>query len=109
LTKRAKRDSFAQNVMGVINFDGYWIYALAGWEGSAHNGQVFNDAMLRGFPLFEGKYYLGGAGYDLHQYAMVPYRDLRYHLKEWKKANELTSNAKELFNLRRSSARNIVE
>jgi hypothetical protein len=68
LTKRAKRDSFAQNVRGVINFDGYWIYALAGWEGSAHNGQVFNDAMLRGFPLFEGKYYLGGAGYDLHQY-----------------------------------------
>jgi hypothetical protein len=50
-------------------FDGYWIYVLVGWEGSADDGQVFNDVLLRGLPLFEGKYYPGDAGYVLHQYS----------------------------------------
>jgi hypothetical protein len=67
---------------------------LAGWEGSAHDGQVFNDALLRGLPVFEGKYYLGGARSALHQYVLVPYHGVRYHLKEWKKANERLQNAK---------------
>jgi hypothetical protein len=44
----------------VINVDGYWIYAVAGWEGYVHDGQVFNGDLLRRLPVFEGKYNLGG-------------------------------------------------
>jgi hypothetical protein len=55
--ERRRKGFVAQNVLGVIHFDGYWIYVLAGLEGSAHDGQVFNDALLRRLPVFEGKYY----------------------------------------------------
>jgi hypothetical protein len=68
----------AHNVLGVIHFDRYWIYvlAVAGWEGSAHDEQVFNNALLRGLPAFEGNI-TSGAGYALHQYVMVISRNGR--------------------------------
>jgi hypothetical protein len=46
----------------VCNFDAVFIDALAGWESSAHDGRVFNDARLKGRPLRPGKYYLTDAG-----------------------------------------------
>lgn len=42
-------------------------------------------------------------------WCLVPYRGVRYHLKEWARGNRKPLNAKELFNLRHSSARNIIE
>jgi hypothetical protein len=41
-----RKGCVAQNMIGVINVDGYWICVLAGWECSARDGQVFNDALL---------------------------------------------------------------
>ena len=32
------------------NFDAIFIYALAGWEGSAHDAKVLNDAKEKGLP-----------------------------------------------------------
>jgi len=40
---------------------------------------------------------------------MAPYRGTRYHLKEQRQANQRPENAKELFNLRHSSLRNVIE
>lgn len=40
---------------------------------------------------------------------MIPYRGVRYHLKEQSLAGQKPENAKELFNLRHSSLRNAVE
>jgi hypothetical protein len=41
---------------------------------------------------------------------MAPYRGVRYHLKEkQRQANQKPENAKELFNLRHSSLRNVIE
>jgi hypothetical protein len=34
-------------------------YVLAGWEGSACDGRVVEDALGKGFPRQEGKYHLG--------------------------------------------------
>ncbi len=58
-------------------------YILAGWEGSAHDGLVLSDALDKSFPILQGKYYLGDAGYGLKRYLLTPYRGVRYHLKEW--------------------------
>jgi hypothetical protein len=91
-------------VLGVTSVDWYWIYVLDGWEGSAPDGQLFNDTLLRGLQVFECRYYLGGAIYIcFQQYVLVPHHGVRYHLKEWKKANERPQNANSLFNLRHSS------
>lgn len=43
------------------NFDMDYLCVLAGWEGSAHDGRVLNDAVWKDFPVIEGKYYLGDA------------------------------------------------
>ena len=40
---------------------------------------------------------------------LAPYRGVRYHLKEQRLAGQTPENAKELFNLRHSSLRNVIE
>ncbi|KAL5716934.1 hypothetical protein ACHQM5_010036 [Ranunculus cassubicifolius] len=54
-----------------------------------------------------GKYYLADAGYANVTGFLTPYRSVQYHLKdiEWR----TPENAKELYNFRHSSLRNVVE
>ena len=49
----------SQDILGVCNFDLPFSYALTGWEGSAHDGKVLNDAKTKGLFQFPGKYYMG--------------------------------------------------
>jgi hypothetical protein len=51
------------------------------------------------------------AGFGLRALEMlVPYRGVRYHLKEWAAVRGLRpQNAKELFNLRHAQLRNVIE
>jgi hypothetical protein len=93
----------------VCNFDAVFIYALARWEGSTHDGRVINDARLKGLPLRPGKYSLADACYALSSVTLTPYRGTRYHLKEWVRGQNRPANARELFNLRHSALRNVVE
>lgn len=67
------------------------------------------DAMEKGITMFPGRYYLADAGYALTLVTLTPYRGVRYHLKEWERGRRRPQNAKELYNLRHSSLRNIVE
>jgi hypothetical protein len=57
----------------------------------------------------EGKYYLADAGYGLRKGFLVPYRGVRYHLKETAQSGKRPRNAQELFNLRNAMLRNAVE
>ena len=41
----------ATNVLGVCSQDMRFIYILPGWEGSAANGRVLRDALVRPYPL----------------------------------------------------------
>lgn len=55
-----------------------------------------------------GFYYLCDVGYMNGEGFPTAYRGQRYHLSEWK--NELEpSIAKEFFNMKHSSARNVIE
>ena len=53
---RGRKDGTMQNVLAAISFDLKFIYVLAGWEGSAHDSHVLNDAFARpgGFSIPEG-------------------------------------------------------
>ena len=53
---RGRKDGTTQNVLVVISFDLKFTYILAGWEGSAHDSSVLNDAFARsrGFSIPEG-------------------------------------------------------
>jgi hypothetical protein len=86
---RNRKGFLSQNVMACCDFDNLvFIFVLAGWEGAAHDGLVFNKSFDHGFSIPEGKYYLGDAGYPLTTYCLTPYRGVRYHLNEWLKGNQ---------------------
>jgi DDE superfamily endonuclease len=106
---RNRKKFISQNVLGVANFDLTYAYGLFGWEGSAHDSRVYDDAKDKGLPLIPGKYYLGDAGYGLSNNVLTPFRGVRYHLREFDINGHGPENAKELFNLRHSSLRNVVE
>lgn len=57
----------------------------------------------------DGKYYLGDARYSNSDMTLVPYRGVRYHLREWELASKRSGSKEELFNLRHSSLRNHIE
>jgi hypothetical protein len=71
---RNRKGFLSQNVLAASSFDMCFQYVLAGWEGSAHDAKVLQDAMTKGLPVLEGKYYLGDAGYANSSYCLTPSR-----------------------------------
>ena len=55
----------------VTNFDAIFIYELAGWEGSAHDAKVLNDAKEKGLPMRQGNFHLADAGYALSRLTLT--------------------------------------
>ena len=105
-----RKGYLSQNVMGVCTFDLQFCYIYAGWEGSANDQQVLNDAIGKGyFKVPAGKYYLADAGYVCSDIILSPYRGYRYHLKEGLSARAKPACKEELFNLRHAQLRNEVE
>ena len=92
-----------------VDFDRNITYHLVGWEGSVHESRMLQDARERGFALQPGKFILADAGFKLQFDVLVPYRGVRYHLAEFGPGNRAPQNARELFNLRHSQMRVIVE
>ncbi|CAI5473053.1 unnamed protein product [Closterium sp. Yama58-4] len=45
-----RHSNVSQNVLAVVSFSDLFLYVLAGWEGSAHDSTVFQDAVLKGTP-----------------------------------------------------------
>ncbi|XP_054792120.1 protein ALP1-like [Prosopis cineraria] len=107
---RNRKGEITTNVLGVCSQDGFFIYVLPGWEGSAADGRVLRDAISRrnGLRVPQGHYYLVDAGYTNCKGFLAPYRGQRYHLSEWREGRHPRS-AQECFNMRHSSARNVIE
>jgi hypothetical protein len=86
---RNRKGYISQNVLAICNFDLLFLYILPGWEGSAHDQRVLSDALYQHeLKIPPEKYYLGDAGYSNSDYCMVPYRGVRYHLKEQRQASQ---------------------
>ncbi|OJA11630.1 hypothetical protein AZE42_13458, partial [Rhizopogon vesiculosus] len=84
-------------------------YALTGWEGSATDACIYEDALSDDLIIPPGKYLLADARFPSCDGLLVPYHGIRYHLAEWGRAGVRPMNKEELFNLRHSSARNVIE
>lgn len=131
---RNRKGFISQNVFAACTFSAEFAYILSGWEGSAADGQVFDNARRTDFLVPQGFFYLADAGFPLCDSLMVPYRCKRYHLREWGIASLrcvllpmnslllrvdnlpfLYNNTgrprdyEELFNLRHSQLRNVIE
>jgi hypothetical protein len=58
---------------------------FSGWEGSALDGHIYEDAQRNNLTIPAGKYFLANAGFPICSTLLVPYRGKCYHLKEWGK------------------------
>jgi hypothetical protein len=106
---RNRKNQVSQNVLAASSIDLRFLYVLPGWEGSASDSRVYEDARTTDFTVPRGRYYLADAGYGGCDALLVPYRGVRYHIKEWGKRKFLPRNAEELFNLRHAKLRNVIE
>ncbi|KAF5769902.1 putative harbinger transposase-derived nuclease domain-containing protein [Helianthus annuus] len=108
-----------QNIMAVCDFNMCFTFVWAGWEGSAHDTRIFNEALRRpelNFPHpMGGKYYVVDAGYPNINGYLAPYKgqSIRYHIPEFRRGQSSAMRAprgpKETFNYHHSSLRNIIE
>ncbi|XP_057810926.1 uncharacterized protein LOC131025265 [Salvia miltiorrhiza] len=108
---RTRKGQIATNTLAVCDRNMQFVYVLPGWEGSAADLRILRDALQRanGFRVPKGNYYLCDNGYANSEGFLAPYKGIRYHLKEWGPAANRPQNAMELFNLRHSKARNVIE
>ena len=72
-----------QNCLFGCSFDLQFIYSLTGWEGSASDALIYEDACPRDLNIPDGKYYLADARFPACQQLLIPYYYVRYHLTEW--------------------------
>jgi hypothetical protein len=73
----------SQNVLAVCNFNMEFTYIMPRWEGSAHDGRIWDAARTRTLKIPDGKWLLGDAGFPLSDSCLIPYRATKYHLKDW--------------------------
>jgi hypothetical protein len=85
---RNRKGQVSQNVLAVCSMDMRFLYILPGWEGSAPDTRVYEDARKTDFKVPRDRYYLADAGYGSSDALLVPYRGVRYHLKEWGRVDE---------------------
>ena len=86
LTRGRWRDrdgDLTQNMLALCDWRMLFRFILVGWEGSAADGKVFQFARERDLHIPDGFFYLADAGFLLSETLLTPYRNVRYHLKEW--------------------------
>ncbi|KAF7324140.1 putative nuclease HARBI1-like protein [Mycena kentingensis (nom. inval.)] len=106
---RDRKGNVTQNVLATCDFDLVFVHVMAGYEGTAADGQLYDRARVDGFSLPGRCFFLGDAGFASCDLIMPPYRGVRYHLKEWKRGKQRPQNAEELFNLRHAQLRSAIE
>ncbi|KAK7314853.1 hypothetical protein VNO77_33381 [Canavalia gladiata] len=109
---RNKKGILSQNVLAACTFDLQFIFIYPGWEGSVTDSHVLRavlDDPDQNFPQIpQGKYYLVDMGYLNTEGFIAPFQGVRYQHYEYRGANQLPRNAKELFNHRHCFLRNAI-
>ncbi|CAH9109967.1 unnamed protein product [Cuscuta europaea] len=110
---RNRKGYLSQNVLAACTFDLQFIFVYPGWEGSAADSRVLRavlDDPDQNFPpIPEGKYYLVDAGYFNSECFVAPFDGVRCRLHEFRGANQLPRNARELFNNRHAALGNAIQ
>jgi hypothetical protein len=83
---RNRKGFISQNCLFACSFDLKFVYSFTGWEGSATDARVYEDALTKDLHIPDGKYYLADAGFPTCKKLLIPYRGSRYHLAEWGRA-----------------------
>ncbi|XP_043694280.1 putative nuclease HARBI1 [Telopea speciosissima] len=108
---RGRKGQTTQNVMCACSHDMKFTFVNSGWEGSANDCREFATALADPTLHFPhpplGKYYVVDSGYPSITGFLTPFKGQRYHLRDFE--SRRAQNAKELFNQRHLSVRNVIE
>lgn len=77
---RNRKGSLTQNCLACCSFDLRFQYILSGWEGSASDSFLFNQARTTSLAIPPQKYFLANVGFGICDSLIVPYCRVRYHL-----------------------------
>ena len=85
---RDHKGRVTQNCLAACDFTHKFVYMVSGWEGSVTDSTMFSDARITDLyvPTSTGHYYLADAGFPNSISILIPYRGVRYHLREWSQA-----------------------
>jgi hypothetical protein len=83
-----RKGGVTQNCLAVVSFGMRFLFFTGGWDGCAADATMYAQARLKDFPVPAGKCYLADAGFGICDALLVPYRQVRYHLAEWARANK---------------------
>ncbi|XP_048137325.1 uncharacterized protein LOC125315661 [Rhodamnia argentea] len=109
---KGRKGITTQNVLCVCSFDMRFTFVYASWEGSANDYRVPSVALETPELQFPrpplGKYYVVDSGYASTPGFLTPFKGEQYHINDFK-SNARPTRARELFNYKHSSLRNIIE
>ena len=80
---RSYKGLLQQNLLAAVSFDMRFVYLLSGWEGTARDTAVMNDARGKSLRVPAGRYYLGDAAFVGSEVCMTPFAGTAYHLREF--------------------------
>ncbi|KAL0434974.1 UNVERIFIED_CONTAM: hypothetical protein Sradi_0205300 [Sesamum radiatum] len=109
---RSRKGRIGQNVLAICDFHMNFTYVYAGWEGSAADARILDDAISQdlAFPFPPlGKYYLVDVGFTNYQCFLAPYQGTRYHLAEYRGQGGQYRTPQDMFNHAHSRLRNVIE
>jgi hypothetical protein len=84
---RDRKGMITQNCLAVCDFDMKFLYIFPGWDGSSSDSAMFYDARITDFTVPRNRYYLADAGFPTTTSLIIPFRNVRYHLAEWARAD----------------------
>jgi hypothetical protein len=77
------KGTVTQNCLAICSFNMKFMYIFSGWNGSASDSTMFQDARITDLPILAGQYYLADAGFPICDTLIIPYHGICYHLAEW--------------------------
>lgn len=103
---RCRKGFTATNVLGIVNWDKTFAAIWPGGEGSAHDSTIATEYAKAHLDIPDGYFVLFDAGISLTEGVwLTPYRNTRYHLREFGAGTGRPQTYQELFNLRHSVRR----
>ncbi|ETV83121.1 hypothetical protein H257_04846 [Aphanomyces astaci] len=82
------RKGVTMNILAACDFDLNFTFVMAGWEGTAGDGKLYDAALRMGLHIDDAKFDILDAGFALTTKALTLYRANRYHLKEFARGRQ---------------------
>ncbi|CCT65963.1 uncharacterized protein FFUJ_02954 [Fusarium fujikuroi IMI 58289] len=105
----SRKSTISQNIFAAVDFEGRFLYVLAGAKGSINDATLIGYAHNGSFKVPPGRFFLANAGFGSRRGILIPFTRVRYHLQDWGDAAKRPVNEIELYNLRHAQLRTIVE